>query len=310
MRVGWILCDGIMGASSRMNGIIIHNWFNANGIDSRIIAELPATPVVPRSEELERIITEKEVTHLVFQKVCLGAAIDYLELAKGCGIKTIYTMEDLIQEGIPMAQRANVTITNSEYVRNALKIDLNIDSITIYSPYESPRDLCKQNYVTDKIKVYWFGTLGSTPSALALKETILDLKYTYDMVCPPPACTIPWTLQYYNDLVKADIIVIPQLDPWSPWTLAKGENRLVSAMVLGVPVIASPYPSYVKLIKHGENGLLCKNNTIVEFTSYLNYLGEEEFREEIGRAGRATVVDKYTMDNVGKMWVEAFELKE
>jgi len=51
--------------------------------------------------------------------------------------------------------------------------------------------------------------------------------------------------------------------PWpevGPAQKVKSINRLVTFMAFGIPVIASPIPSYLEIVKNGENGYMAETS--------------------------------------------------
>ena len=75
---------------------------------------------------------------------------------------------------------------------------------------------------------------------------------------------VPWgPASVYKDLQHADIGIIPiEVDPirdsTGEWKV-KSENRLTLKMALGLPVIATPIPSYESVIEQGVNGFLASS---------------------------------------------------
>jgi len=307
MKVGWILCGNLMGGSPRQIGINTSNWLNKNGVES-IWFEGNDTVSVDASNEIESLIDSNGVTHLVFQKVCQGKALEYLQRAKDKGIKTAYTMDDFLFEGIEMIKNADGVVANSDLSSRLLADKLKLSSIHIPTAYESPPELCKESYLTDP-SVYWFGQLGNSAQTDQIRDIVSGAGYRFEVIAAGPWGTKAWTLQYYNDLVQADVVIIPEFRistfPHPPlMLLTKGANRPTMAMVLGVPVVVSPYPSYVDLISNWEDGVICMQNTPDDFRVALHVLQEPKIREKMGRRGRAKVVDRYSQDTIGKEWIQ------
>jgi glycosyltransferase involved in cell wall biosynthesis len=78
----------------------------------------------------------------------------------------------------------------------------------------------------------------------------------------------------------------------TPMWKRKSENRLTLKMAAGLPVIATPIPSYVPVIQQGINGFLAHNKQ--DWMKYLEDLREPEARQRIGRNARTTVFDKFS----------------
>ena len=63
-------------------------------------------------------------------------------------------------------------------------------------------------------------------------------------------------------------------------------------MAMGLPVIASPVPSYKDVIVQGENGFLAE--TAGDWLECLGVLRDPRKRKAIGRAARETVTHRYS----------------
>jgi len=102
----------------------------------------------------------------------------------------------------------------------------------------------------------------------------------------------------YAAMQQADIGIIPievdpVRDPTGEWRL-KSENRLTLKMAMGLPVIATPIPSYEPVIDQGVNGFLAHNNS--QWLSYLSALRDPVLRQSIGQRARQTALARYSMD--------------
>lgn len=310
MKVGWVLTDSPeTGNSSRRIAGNVHNWFNGHGIESRIVYANPGDGGigVSISPSLHDIIRHKEITHLIFQKVCTGYAPYYLAEAKEYGIVTAYTIDDWMGDyAFQMYIHADILIANSDYMKNYVKELFNRDAAQISVAYESPKEVYKKDYTTDQVKVYWIGSFGNATQAHVLEDLVHKLGYKYEILGNSlvEGATIPWSRTYYNDMIDADIVVIPSNMPMKISELAKGKGRPIELMVLGLPIVASPFPSYLKLFKQGKNGFICHTNTLDEFEVYLSALKNQALRERIGKTARESVVDRYSMDTIGQRWLE------
>jgi glycosyltransferase involved in cell wall biosynthesis len=113
--------------------------------------------------------------------------------------------------------------------------------------------------------------------------------------------TRPWTESAaYKALLSADIGVIPVdtsnyfvSGEFPPEWMRKSENRLTLKMSMGLPVIASPVPSYLDVINQGVNGFLA--DTRHEWQHCLTALRDPDLRLSMGRHARATVALRYSI---------------
>jgi Glycosyl transferases group 1 len=113
---------------------------------------------------------------------------------------------------------------------------------------------------------------------------------------------VPWSEAVsYATLRHADIAIIPVDGPiWSPadpglppsW-LRKSENRLTLKMAMGLPVVATPIPSYEAAVEDGTNAFFARNRA--EWLMQLSRLRDPELRRRAGAAARASVIDRFSM---------------
>lgn len=109
----------------------------------------------------------------------------------------------------------------------------------------------------------------------------------------------------YESMQQADIGIIPiETRPRHESTLfppawkVKSENRLTMKMCVGLPVIATPIPSYEPIIEQGKNGFLA--NSRQEWIEYLDTLRNPELRQKIGEHARQSVLEKYSKEEQAK----------
>lgn len=115
----------------------------------------------------------------------------------------------------------------------------------------------------------------------------------------------------YERLRRADIGIIPidmqpPVAPNSPepsWKI-KSENRLTMKMCVGLPVIATPIPSYEPVVEHGRNGFFARSQA--EWLEYLEALRDPQLRRSIGTAARNSVIERYSMQSQAEKLVQVF----
>ncbi len=74
---------------------------------------------------------------------------------------------------------------------------------------------------------------------------------------------------------------------------------LLEAWAAGLPVVSSDVGGIPKVVKSGTNGLLFPNGDLEQLVASLErLLSDPELAAEIGRAGRATVLESYTLDRM------------
>lgn len=115
----------------------------------------------------------------------------------------------------------------------------------------------------------------------------------------------------YEQMRQADIGIIPVETgqypgsrPAMPGWQVKSENRLSLKMCVGLPVIATPIPSYEPLIRQGENGYLASSPE--DWQRCLEALRDPALRAAMGRAARATVRQRYSMEEQARLLLAVF----
>ncbi|OWW19687.1 glycosyltransferase family protein [Noviherbaspirillum denitrificans] len=106
----------------------------------------------------------------------------------------------------------------------------------------------------------------------------------------------------YESMQNADIGILPietvpahlpgNVPP--PWKL-KSENRLTMKMCVGLPVIATPIPSYEPVIKQGVNGFFAQS--YADWNKCLGALRDPALRRTMGERARESVRESYSMEN-------------
>jgi glycosyltransferase involved in cell wall biosynthesis len=104
--------------------------------------------------------------------------------------------------------------------------------------------------------------------------------------------------EYY---AASDMVVLPSFE-----TECFG-LVLVEAMACGKPVIASDLPGVRTVVDHGKNGLLVEPKNVVDLTSKITYLLDNEpLRNTLGRTGRKKVEEKYSWSKIGLKLEETY----
>lgn len=95
------------------------------------------------------------------------------------------------------------------------------------------------------------------------------------------------------DLAAGDIGIMPLPD--DRWSKGKCGMKALQYMGMGIPTVCSNVGANGEIVSDGENGFLASNNE--EWLLKLkNLLHSVELRSRIGRAGRETVVRKYSAE--------------
>jgi len=114
----------------------------------------------------------------------------------------------------------------------------------------------------------------------------------------------------YEAMKQADIGIIPidQFPVHDPnkippsWRV-KSENRLTMKMSMGLPVIASPIPSYESVISQNKNGFIA--HSTAEWIENLETLRDPQVRIKVGISARKSVIKKYSTEEQARLFIDS-----
>lgn len=162
-------------------------------------------------------------------------------------------------------------------------------------PLNALRDKIELHVVTDPFVRRYFGRFGRHPSQDLLKGFECEVHFH------------PWEKESFSrHITAADVALIP-IDSTHALANGKPENKLVLLWQLGVPVLASPTPAYVRTMGAAGIEMLCA--TPSEWHSRLERLieaGPAEM-ETIGRRCRAFADQAYSREEFDARFDRAFE---
>ena len=181
------------------------------------------------------------------------------------------------------------------YNSNVTIIPTTIDTDHLHRPSEKPKT---------ELIIGWTGT-HSTMHYLdelipVLKE--LETRYVFTFLVISDQAPgydlrslrfVPWNkTTEIADLQRISIGVMPlKADQWSE---GKCGFKGLQYMALEIPTILSPVGVNTTIITDGENGMIA--STPEEWAQKLSLLLEDEFlRESLGKAGRRTVIERYSV---------------
>jgi hypothetical protein len=305
LRIGWILMGDRNWASSRMQGYHIHNWLLEQGYDSRILGENLITMTSAYSVRflsLALCIRKSKPTHLVLQNPTW--TMEYLaKLARHWGISTIGVRCDQLSGNYD--QLFDLTVVPTEGLAKELGI---VNFIAIEDVIEVPDGCFKRSYKSQEIiKVAWVGHPDYEPFLTDWIHQVqshpeIQHQFQFEIISKGDFATITWREHsVFQDVIDCDIAIIPL--PTSQWYVNKSTNRLAMMFALGMPVIASPLPSYLTLGKHGLNMLFAESPEQAQ--EHLIYLKSQSARQKLGTEARKSLGDRFSVDRIGAMWMNA-----
>ncbi len=264
----------------------------------------------------------------------LGTTIFERMIINRSGAKVIYDFDDAIwKHNISDANKsvgwlknpektktfleiADIVIAGNQYLRDyAVQFNKNVYVIPttidteLYVPKKRPKD--------DKIIIGWsgsFSTIEHFEHALTSLKIIKEkYKHVEFKVIGDESYInedlgirgLPWRKENeIKEISSFDIGIMPLPD--NEWTKGKCALKGLQYMALEIPVVMSEVGVNKEIIQNGENGFLVKNTE--ERVDTLSLLIEsEKLRNKLGKKGRKTVIDKYSVKATKNLYLKLFK---
>lgn len=300
------------------------------------------TPDLP-ADLLERLLALGPDL-VVFQKVRGPSVLALLARLRAVGVPTCFMVCDLIDNQMVAAADGTVVVTEflRSLHTPALQSRIQVVHDGIERPQvQAAADSANRRrlhavLVTSAYLVHlpviglpppWLQVTIVGPYRAKLRHRLQDFRWTlkrglspqqrmqaYGFLLHPGIRCVPWHADgVYDELRRADVGIIPIEGPaWDrthpglpPDWLRKSENRLTLKMAVGLPVVATPIPSYAGVIEQGENGFFA--HTRREWLTHLDRLRDGVVRKRMGAAGRDSVLARFSMASQAHLLVSAFE---
>lgn len=215
-------------------------------------------------------------------------------------IKTLMLLSDL---NIPnLSYLTDGIIVTSDYLKKRL-VDYGIkqsiyvvDDIVEYH-IQTSQIIQKQN----SLILGWIGHEDNWNQVKLLKKWLKNagLMYPIITVSSHPEAIHKWHLDHWaNDLFEATVGALPI--EYSEWNWCKSANRVATMLALGMPVIASPVPSYVKLAR--EIPAIKIAETEKDFIFHLKELENKDYRLNLIRGIPEKIATRFSADKIGLQW--------
>lgn len=203
----------------------------------------------------------------------------------------------------------------------------------ILDVHSSVHKCTKNNYESDKVfnivwegqadNIFQFNFLRSVFFELQKKHEIAlhfvtDLSYqrfvgkywkTYTSDIVKGLCNRVYIYEW-NEIVcskiitSCDLAVIP-VDLMNPLVKGKPENKLVLFWRMGMPVITSATPSYIRAMNKAGLDMVCKTKD--DWCAMLEkYILNQNAREKAGILGRNSACENYSEDDILDRWDKVF----
>lgn len=191
------------------------------------------------------------------------------------------------------------------------------DRVTrISSTIDTAKYRPKVRYQTPLVTLGWSGSFSTSPYLHLLDHVLRTLQARHGVgirVIGDPRFAIPgvevealpWRLESeVEDLLKIDIGLYPL--PHEEWILGKSGLKALQYMGLGIPTVLTPLGANLEIVTHGKNGFFA--DTEEEWIKVLTGLIQDAaMREQIGRAGRKTVEERYSVERNWPLYWKAVQ---
>lgn len=253
--IRWLCGGNLNAASTRLRALkindAINKYFNKT-IDSDIITDFS------KLEPCDILILQRQYGKHV------SGVIDHYK--SNFDSKIVLDLTDVYPEAVETSKKCDMLITSSKYRIEQLKdVGFNIPIYYIDDPvdynFEENNEIdISETILSDDIKPVWFGTYSNI-KLLHIISKIVDKGTAITSVNVKLQIPKNWEFNEWNydtfldTLRKYNVCLLPQSDP------GKSSNKLVTALLCGLPCIMSDIPSY---------------REIAEIFSITEYLCEEK----------------------------------
>lgn len=116
----------------------------------------------------------------------------------------------------------------------------------------------------------------------------------------------PRFVEWLHKKVNWDIAVIPLVD--DQFNASKSHLKFLECTALGMSCICSDVPSYNKLVRHGKNGLLCKNTTRSWYKAIEKLIKNYNLRKSLAEVAYQELRKNYTTASNADTYNDIFNL--
>jgi glycosyltransferase involved in cell wall biosynthesis len=212
---------------------------------------------------------------------------------------------------------ADIVIAGNKYLADYAR-QFNQNTIVIPTTVETGRfKKTHSRNPSEKIIIGWSGsntTIAHLKTILPVLKIIKDKygdKVDFKVIGDEKfSCLSPgikgerWTsADEVTKMNEFDIGIMPLPD--NEWTKGKCGLKGLTYMACEIPSVMSPVGVNNEIIRHGKNGFLAASDE--EWIEVLGSLIESpELRENIGKAGRQTVIDNYSVESNKQKYLDCF----
>ena len=294
----WFLSNNENQASVRMQSIRLHRLMVAEGYHSEMIQKpdfFTTELLLNRSEQsyfVEEILQEGDV--VAIHKLNSVKTTFFAELVKSRNAHLIYITCDY-PINIHLTPYADLVVVPSKKLLEIYQ-DSGYNNVQ-YLPDAPERFINpKINDNNDQLRCVWFGTYDPkkwesyTWLKNLLKENFGN-KIIIESICDSTEGDKKWNKNSFEDISRYDLVVLPSISIGKD-ELIKSSNKLLQSMALGMPVLASPIPSYLEELSTYGHEIICWNEEdwIEKVKKYL----KADYRNSLANYNFNYVLQNYT----------------
>ncbi len=207
-------------------------------------------------------------------------------------------------------------IAGNQYLADfALKYNRNVSELP--TPVETGICLPDNVRACNEVVIGWIGSITTSKFLETIKKVIISLSKKFKNVkfkivggdfCINDLQNIvykQWRLkEEIEDLSSFDIGIMPMPD--TEWTRGKCGFKAILYMSMGIPSVVSDVGMNREIIIDGQNGFLAKNEDDW-FNKLSDLIRSRELRDKIGKSGKETIEQKYSVKVNAPKFVKILE---
>jgi glycosyltransferase involved in cell wall biosynthesis len=308
LSVGWLLDGDEDDAAARLHGLLPHSYLRDHGVNSVILRKPRQGHVALelRPADIEQII-QAGFDIVVFQRFQSHDAEELARALQAVGTRTVYVEGEFFNSRMPMV--VDELVVGCETLKELNGVYSHKTSV-IESPIETSPDLVKDSSrppQRNEIRVVWVGYPENLHLLAPVKDALKDPRlsdFRLVTISRGPDVSIQWNRRrVWGQLLDCDIGVLPA--PLGGEYHFKPNTRMTMLKALGLPIVASPLPSYVQTLTHGRSCYFARSAG--EWAENLAALADFARRREIGLADRDRILATYGLNAIGRRWLALFQ---
>lgn len=209
--------------------------------------------------------------------------------------------------------------TGNEYLATyAKRFNPNVTVIPTTIDTDSYHNRIKEVQKEGEFVIGWTGTHSTIAQLREIESELAELQKTIDFdlhfICnADPAFTLvnyqykPWNYSTeIEDLLKFDIGIMPLRN--TDWERGKCGFKALQYMALGIPVVASAVGVNCEIITDRKDGyLIPPDHPELWIARLKDLLQNNDLRQQLGTAGRQTVVQRYSVESNKEKYLRLFK---